>query len=73
MPAEAAQACELYVVPPDPTVADLEVGYQTRGVQLMACEARRSVAVEVHAREHALEAEWARLREARGRRWWWPW
>jgi hypothetical protein len=72
-PPEAEERCEIYILPLDPTLADLEVGYQTRGAQLMACDGRRGLAVSAHAREHELEAEWLRIREARGRWRWWPW
>lgn len=70
--AEAAEACKLYVLPPDATPVDLEIGYMTRGVQLMDCDGRRRLALQGHRREHELEAEWLRQREARGRRPWWP-
>lgn len=56
MPAEAARACPIHRLPERPTVADLEIGYATRGVQLVACDAARRLAVETHAAEHALEA-----------------
>lgn len=56
MPAEASNPCELYLLPPVPTRADLEIGYTTRGAQILACEAARRLAVETHAAEHALES-----------------
>ena len=55
MPAEAARACGLYVLPETPTLSDLEVGYLTRGAQIVACDAARALAVQTHAAEHALE------------------
>ena len=54
MPAEAARPCSLYVLPRAPTLADLEIGYATRGAQLVACDAARDLAVRTHAGEHAL-------------------
>jgi len=60
MPAEAERSCSLYVLPAKPTEADLEIGYATRGAQLVACDAARRLAVETHEAEHALE----RTREA---------
>jgi hypothetical protein len=55
MPAEAARPCSLYVLPAKPTQADLEVGYATRGAQVVACDAARRLAVQTHEAEHALE------------------
>lgn len=55
MPAEAARPCGLHVLPTNPTQADLEIGYATRGAQLIACDAARRLAVQTHAAEHALE------------------
>ena len=56
MPAEAQRACSLYVLPGHPTEADLEIGYVTRGAQLVACDAARLLAVQTHAAEHELAA-----------------
>ncbi len=33
----------------------LEIGYATRGAQVVACDAARALAVQTHAAEHALE------------------
>ena len=55
MPAEADRSCSIYLLPPKPTQADLEIGYATRGAELVACDAARRLAVETHASEHALE------------------
>jgi hypothetical protein len=55
MPAEAAKACSLYLLPSAPTQADIEVGYATRGAQVVACDAARALAVQTHESEHALE------------------
>ena len=57
MPAAAEAACALYRMPPSPTQADLEIGYATRGAQLVACDALRALAVDTHKAEHALEAQ----------------
>ena len=62
MPAEATRPCELYLLPPDASEADLEVGFAQRGAQLAACDAARRLAVQTHDAEHALEDE------ARGKR-----
>lgn len=55
MPAEAVKACSLYLLSERPTQADLEIGYVTRGAQVVACDAARALAVQTHAAEHALE------------------
>jgi hypothetical protein len=55
MPPEASRNCSLYLLPQAPTQADLEIGYATRGAQLVACDAARALAVQTHAAEHALE------------------
>ena len=55
MPAEAARGCSLYLLPQSPTQADLEIGYATRGAQVVACDAARALAVQTHAAEHLLE------------------
>ncbi|RUA27582.1 MAG: hypothetical protein DSY74_01400 [Actinobacteria bacterium] len=55
MPLEALKPCALYVLPEAPSLADLEIGYVTRGAQLVACDAARKLAVDTHAAEHALE------------------
>lgn len=59
-PAEAARPCALYVLPEAPTHADLEIGYATRGAQIVACDAARRLAVQTHDAEHALEDAAAR-------------
>lgn len=54
-PPEAARPCALYILPERPTLSDLEIGYATRGAQIVACDAARRLAVETHAAEHRLE------------------
>lgn len=54
MPAEAVRPCSLYVLPEAPSVADLELGYATRGAQLVACNAARDLAVQTQRAERAL-------------------
>jgi hypothetical protein len=48
------KSCGLYRLPASPTQADLEIGYATRGAQIVACDAARALAVQTHAAEHAL-------------------
>ena len=62
MPVEASNPCELYRLPSVPTQADLEIGYTTRGAQILACDAARRLAVETHAAEHVLESRALRQR-----------
>jgi hypothetical protein len=57
MPPEATMPCALHRLPKAPSQADLEIGYATRGAQIVACDAARRLAVETHEAEHALEAE----------------
>jgi uncharacterized lipoprotein YajG len=51
---EALRPCALHVLPSTPTLADLEIGYVTRGAQLVACDAARRLAVETHQAQQAL-------------------
>lgn len=57
MPPQAVAPCGLYILPAEPTLVDLEVGYATRGAQIVACDAARRLAVETLAAEHRLETE----------------
>ena len=53
-PAEAQRPCAIYLLPTAPTQADLEIGYVTRGAQIVACDAARALAVGTHEAEHGL-------------------
>jgi hypothetical protein len=53
------------VLPPAPTQADLEIGYATRGAQLVACDAARRLAAQTLEAEHALEDAVARTARSR--------
>lgn len=53
---EALRPCKLHVLPSAPTLADLEIGYVTRGADLVACDAARRLAVETHQAQQALGA-----------------
>lgn len=46
-------------------LADLETAYRARGVDVEACNAKRSLAVQVHDAEHELEAKAAAIRTQR--------
>lgn len=54
--AEARVPCALYILPEPPTLADLEIGYVTRGGQIVACDAARRLAVETYEAQRALSA-----------------
>ncbi|MDP1642065.1 MAG: hypothetical protein Q8L59_07755 [Phenylobacterium sp.] len=41
----------------EPTLADLEIGYVTRGAQIVACDAARRLAVETYEAQRSLTTE----------------
>lgn len=59
MPTTALQPCQLVGrLPTDPTMADLEIGYALRGAEILSCDARRQLAVDVHQAEHQDQDAW---------------
>ena len=46
LPETAARPCDLHRLPDVATLSDLEIGYVTRGAQILACDAARRLAVE---------------------------
>jgi len=72
-PAQAKEPCPLYRLPPNPTKAELDAGYEIRGGQILTCDGRRQLAVDTHEQEHELEAKAAALAERRRRPWWKLW
>ena len=70
MPSLAAEPCAVYLLPDLANIADLEVGYETRGAQVKACDAWRALAVETFEAEHRIQEDWLAQREARNRPWW---
>ncbi|HBY42997.1 MAG TPA: hypothetical protein DEH03_04810 [Brevundimonas sp.] len=53
MPATAIEPCILVGrLPAEPTQADLEIGFAVRGAEILACDAKRGLAVDVHRTEH---------------------
>lgn len=72
-PAAAEASCPLYRLPPSPTQKDLEVGYETRGLQILFCDGFRDLAVQTHRQEHRLEDLWLEARRDRRKRWWKFW
>ena len=62
MPETAKAPCALPGLPELPTYADLEAAYYARGAVIVACDAARQLAVDVHQGEHDDEDLWlARL------------
>ena len=59
MPETATQPCTLVGrLPADPTKADLDIGYAVRGAEILACDAKRGLAVDVHQAEHDDQDAW---------------
>ena len=54
MPPAARQACEIYILPADPTEGDLDHGFALRGAQIVACDSARRLAVETFEAQQAL-------------------
>ena len=46
LPQTASRPCDLHRLPEGATLSDLEIGYVTRGAQIVACDAARRLAVE---------------------------
>lgn len=65
--------CALAVLRPQPTRADLDAAYVTRGVQIVSCDAARRLAVETLTAERALQDRWREERAARRQAWWRLW
>lgn len=55
LPYAAARPCDLHRLPDQPTLADLEIGYMTRGAQIVSCDAARRLAVETLMVERAAQ------------------
>ncbi len=53
LPETASLPCDLHRLPDGATLADLEIGYITRGAQIVACDAARRLAVETLWAERA--------------------
>lgn len=70
MPEQAARPCHLHRLPDAATAADLETALIIRGAAIVACDAARQLAVDVHAGEHRDEAAWLKDAADRRRSWW---
>ncbi len=73
VPAEVTRPCPLYTLPAKPTASDLEAGYNTRGLQVIHCDAMRDLAVQTHAAEHRLADAQQAIRAKRARPWFLRW
>lgn len=69
LPDAATQPCALAVLPANPTQADLDAAYATRGAQIVNCDGARRLAVETQRAEHQLIDEWLKLEERRRQGW----
>lgn len=56
LPETASRPCDLHRLPDSPRLADLEIGYVTRGAQIVACDAARRLAVETLLAERRAQA-----------------
>lgn len=66
----AEEPCRLYTLPAGATRDDLEVGYETRGAQVIACEGKRKLmAATLQAQHNALDG-WEAARAKRRCEWW---
>lgn len=62
LPAEAVRPCVLAALPAQPTLADLEVAYASRGSALVACDAARRLAVDTLMAERSAVDAWVKDR-----------
>lgn len=70
MPPTATQPCTLVGrLPAEPTQADLEIGYAVRGAEILACDAKRGLAVEVHQAGQDDVDSWLKTRAPRPPLW----
>lgn len=70
MPATAIETCTLVGrLPADPTQADLEIGFAVRGAEILACDAKRGLAVDVHQAEHEDIDAWLKATSPRPPLW----
>lgn len=65
LPALAETPCRLAVLPDNPTQADLEAVYITRGAGIVTCDAARQLAVDTLKAERSLLDRWLAQRPKR--------
>ena len=72
---EALVSCALYVLAKDrvPTRADLEIGYATRGLQVLECDGKRLLSNATLTEQHAALDKWEQDRADRRCPWWKVW
>lgn len=72
---DALVSCALYTLPADraPTRADLEIGYATRGLQVLECDGKRILANAGMTEQRAALDKWEQARADRGCPWWKVW
>lgn len=63
-PAFTLEPCAVTATPVN-SLADLEARDRARGVDVLACDAKRGLAVQVHKAEHELEAQARAIRDQR--------
>lgn len=51
----ATRPCAVAILPAQPTLADLEAAYMSRGAQIVACDGARRLAVDALLAERALQ------------------
>lgn len=66
MPEEAIRPCALQRLPEDPSLGDLESGYEARGAALVACNAARRLAVDTFIAQQKLLEDQQKGRKSRG-------
>jgi hypothetical protein len=59
LPQAATQRCPVYRLPANPTMADLEAGFNIRGLQIAECDSRRQLAVNTVIEQQLQNARWA--------------
>lgn len=70
MPDLALRACALPRLPDQATAVDLESAFTARGVALVACDAARQLAVDVHTGQRLDQEAWLRQSADRRLPWW---
>jgi hypothetical protein len=69
MPLAAMSSCTLYMLPDHPMEADLDIGYVSRGANLVACDAARRLAVQTWIAERELQDRHVDSKRGWLRRW----
>ena len=59
LPQAATERCPVYRLPANPTMADLEAGFEIRGLQIAECDLRRGLAVDTVVEQRLANARWA--------------